>query len=126
MTAFVKMKELLDLVGMSRSALYERITKGGPRYDPTFPQPIRAMSASGKQTMLRWSRKEVEQWLSKMGAEVPKPARATDAEKELERLRDDVIRVNWFFEHGKPITGHEALKDLVRSINEFQKYFSNA
>ena len=125
MAAFVKMRELLDLVGMSRSALYQRITEGSPRYDPNFPQPIRAMSGSVKQPMLRWSRKEVEDWLFQMGAEAPKRARATDAERELDRLRDAVVRVDRVFQDGRPITGREELRDLACSIKAFRKYYGN-
>lgn len=124
MTAFMRMKELLDTVGMSRSALYDRISPTSPRFDPDFPKPVK-INPSLKQEVLRWSRREVDEWLTKMGAEKPKPRTVSDAERDLERLRDAILCVNRFFEDDMPITGREDLRDLARSIEMHRKYFSH-
>ena len=121
MAAFMKMKELLEVIGMSRSALYDRITEGGPRYDPTFPQPVRFGGGQGN-SMLRWPRSEVENWMAKMGAEVARPRNARDVEREIERLHDDILRANRFFLEGMPRAGMEELRDLANSIQHYRKH----
>ena len=121
MTAFIKMKEMLSIASISRSSLYSKITEGSPHYDPGFPKPIRMAGDGSKKPMLRWARAEVDAWLAGMGASMPK---RTDAERELERIRDDVLRVERFFEHEKPITAREELRDLARSIRDYRKHFS--
>lgn len=36
----LRLKEVRQFTGLSRSTLYELMRKDGPRYDPTFPRPF--------------------------------------------------------------------------------------
>lgn len=45
-------------VGMSRSTLYDRINPKSPRFDPTFPKPIRLGGSS-----IGWIEHEIQTWL---------------------------------------------------------------
>lgn len=125
MSAFIKMREMLHICGISRNALYERITEGSPRFDPKFPQPKRMNGPNAKCGMLLWSRVEVEKWLASFGALPVEKSSSVDAQRELERLRDGVLRVEKFFESDRPITAREELRDLARSITSYRKHFAN-
>lgn len=54
MTKFITLKEVSDLVGLKKSAIYERISVG------TFPGPIRISSKCS-----RWSLVEIQEWIEK-------------------------------------------------------------
>lgn len=125
MTAFLKTKDILKLAGMSRSALYFIMSENSPGFDPNFPQPVRIAGPKSKQAMLRWSKRDVDLWLQTMGAKLPEDNELTDAKREIERLQDNVLRVNSFFDTGAPITGREELKDLARSIIAQRKWFND-
>ena len=46
-------------LGLSRSTIYDKINPGSPRYDATFPKPIRL----GNGSAVGWIESEVEIWL---------------------------------------------------------------
>lgn len=53
----LRMRQLQECLGLSRSTIYERINPGSPRYDSTFPKPIKlGGSAVGwiEQDICRW------------------------------------------------------------------------
>ena len=125
MTAFLKTKDILKLAGMSRSALYVLMSENSPNFDPTFPQPVRIAGPQSKKPMLRWSKRDVDLWLQAMGAKLPEDNELTNAKREIQRLQDNVLRVNSFFDTGAPITGREELKDLARSIIAQRKWFND-
>jgi prophage regulatory protein len=45
-------------LGLSRSTIYDRINPKSPRYDPTFPKPIRLGGGA-----VGWLAHEVDDWL---------------------------------------------------------------
>ncbi|MAT52645.1 MAG: AlpA family transcriptional regulator [Porticoccaceae bacterium] len=49
-----------DLTGLSKSAIYEKINKKSPRYDPSFPIPIKLGAGA-----VGWCASEVSQWIEK-------------------------------------------------------------
>ncbi|MCB1633832.1 MAG: AlpA family transcriptional regulator [Xanthomonadales bacterium] len=50
--------QLETLVGLKRSTIYDKLNPKSPRYDPTFPKPIRLGGNS-----VGWVASEVEAWL---------------------------------------------------------------
>ncbi|MEK6669990.1 MAG: AlpA family phage regulatory protein [Pseudomonadota bacterium] len=55
----VKLKQLTQILKMSRSSIYTKINPQSKYHDPTFPRPLKlGMSAVG------WSHQEVMSWLS--------------------------------------------------------------
>ncbi|WP_422156520.1 AlpA family phage regulatory protein [Vreelandella titanicae] len=54
----LRMKQLVQKIGLSRSFVYEKINPESPHYDDTFPMPFKlGKSAVG------WYESEVDQWL---------------------------------------------------------------
>lgn len=54
MTKFITLKEVSDLVGLKKSAIYARISAGA------FPVPIKISSKCS-----RWSLVEIQEWMDK-------------------------------------------------------------
>ena len=55
----LRLHELIKLIGLSRSSIYDRLNPRSKRYDPDFPKPIKLNRAS------RWLLSEVEEWIRK-------------------------------------------------------------
>ncbi|MDC4944693.1 AlpA family phage regulatory protein [Acinetobacter baumannii] len=53
----LRLRELIRLIGLSRSSIYDRLNPRSKRYDPDFPKPIKLNRAS------RWLLSEVEEWI---------------------------------------------------------------
>lgn len=54
----LRMKHMLTKLGISRSSIYEKINPKSPRYDPSFPKPIKLGAAA-----IGWVEEEVDQWV---------------------------------------------------------------
>lgn len=52
-------RELEARLGLSRSTIYDKLNPGSPRYDATFPKPIRL----GNGAAVGWLAHEVDNWL---------------------------------------------------------------
>lgn len=55
----IRLKELSQQVGLSRSTIYDRMNPQSKRFDPTFPRPIRLGLAS-----VGWSQRTVMAWIA--------------------------------------------------------------
>ncbi|MFW2102684.1 helix-turn-helix transcriptional regulator [Acinetobacter guillouiae] len=53
----LRLPELIKLIGLSRSSIYDRLNPRSKRYDPDFPKPIKLNHAS------RWLLSEIEEWI---------------------------------------------------------------
>ena len=53
----LRLHELIKLIGLSRSSIYDRLNPRSKRYDPDFPKPVKLNRAS------RWLVSEVEEWI---------------------------------------------------------------
>lgn len=58
--ALIKTKAMLELVSISKGALYLKLDPESPYFDPTFPRPIR-LSDNAK--AIYWVLSEVEEWI---------------------------------------------------------------
>jgi prophage regulatory protein len=54
---FIRLPELLKMVSMGRTTLYEKLDEKSKRYDPTFPRPIK----DGSRVM--WIEHEIQAWI---------------------------------------------------------------
>lgn len=54
----VRIKVVVSMVGVSRSTIYDWINKKSPRFDPTFPRPIKLGSNS-----VGWLKHQVIEWI---------------------------------------------------------------
>jgi prophage regulatory protein len=54
---FIRLPELLKLVSMGRSTLYDKLDEKSKRYDSTFPKPIK----DGRRVM--WVEHEIYEWI---------------------------------------------------------------
>lgn len=53
----VTINELTNIIGISRSSIYDRMDTKSKRYDATFPQPLKLGTAA------RWRLDEVDEWI---------------------------------------------------------------
>lgn len=62
----IRLPELLDRTGLSKSTVYDKLNIRSPRHDPDFPRPrklgVTTSSAVG------WSEDAVDSWIKKMMA----------------------------------------------------------
>lgn len=54
----LRMKQLIDYTGLSRSTLYDMMDVKSKRYDPTFPRAIKLTEAT-----VCWLESEVNAWI---------------------------------------------------------------
>ena len=54
----LRLKSLCVRIGLGRSTIYDRINKKSPRYDKTFPRPIKLGA-----TAIGWIESEVIAWI---------------------------------------------------------------
>jgi len=50
-------------IGLSKSAIYDRLDQKSTRYDPTFPRPIPL--GNGKNSPIGFIESELDEWLNK-------------------------------------------------------------
>ncbi|MFC5698374.1 helix-turn-helix transcriptional regulator [Pseudomonas sp. GCM10022186] len=60
----MRLRSLLKCLGVGRSTVYDRINPNSPRYDASFPRPIRLSGAGGKGGAVGWLESEIYQWLA--------------------------------------------------------------
>lgn len=54
----LRLKQVLDRVGLSRSTIYERMNPASPRYDSSFPKPIKIGSSA-----IGWLESSINKWI---------------------------------------------------------------
>lgn len=54
----LRMRQVQDRIGLSRSSIYDRLNVNSPRYDDTFPTPMKiGVSAVG------WLEESIDDWI---------------------------------------------------------------
>lgn len=78
----LRVEEVIERTGLSRSTIYDRIDPKSPRYDSTFPSRVKlGLSAIG------WVESELESWiLSRIQANRPVPVPVQEATLRKEQL----------------------------------------
>ena len=56
----VRLKELSERIGLGRSTIYDRMDAQSPRYDATFPKPIKLGAAA-----IGWIDSEITTWIER-------------------------------------------------------------
>lgn len=74
----MRLRSLLECLGVGRSTVYDRINPNSPRYDASFPRPIRLSGAGGKAGAVGWLSSDVSRWLA---------ARVADQASRIDRQR---------------------------------------
>lgn len=54
----VRLKQLTERIGLRRSTIYDRMDVQSPRYDATFPKPIKLGAAA-----IGWIDSEITAWI---------------------------------------------------------------
>lgn len=72
----IRLKQLVDYIGLSRSTIYDRLDENSRRFDPDFPKP---QSLGGSST--GWLLTEIDAWCEKRRLEPRAPAVAPTAPK---------------------------------------------
>lgn len=55
----LRLREVMTRVGLSRSTIYDRMNKTSPRYDKTFPKPVKL-----GQSAIGWIESSVDHWIN--------------------------------------------------------------
>lgn len=58
---FIRLPEVVRLLGLSRSTIYSKLNPNSPSYDPTFPRQI-PLSPKAKRGAVAWNRAEIVAW----------------------------------------------------------------
>lgn len=59
----LRLKLVLERVGVSRSTVYDWMNLNSPRHDPTFPHPIRLSGGSGRCGAIGWIESDLCSWI---------------------------------------------------------------
>lgn len=51
----LRVRHVCQLLNISRSSLYEKISPSSPRYDPTFPRPFKLGAAPSSKAIGFWA-----------------------------------------------------------------------
>ncbi|MDX7736501.1 helix-turn-helix transcriptional regulator [Aeromonas caviae] len=55
---FIRMRELKEMISLSRSSIYDKLNAKSPRHGPSFPRAVKlGVSAIG------WRQSEIHQWI---------------------------------------------------------------
>jgi prophage regulatory protein len=54
----LRLKQLIERIGLGRSTIYDRMDVQSPRYDATFPKPIKLGAAA-----IGWIDSEITTWI---------------------------------------------------------------
>ena len=58
MNQLISIKQVVEIVGVARSTIYEMMDENSPYYDPTFPKKVKIT-----QNRIGWSAWEINQWI---------------------------------------------------------------
>ncbi|WP_180186566.1 AlpA family transcriptional regulator [Acinetobacter sp. YH01012] len=58
MNQSINLKQVVELIGVCRSTIYEMMDENSPYYDPTFPKKVKIT-----QNRIGWSAWEINQWI---------------------------------------------------------------
>ena len=58
MNKLINLKQVVKLIGVCRSTIYEMMDENSPYYDPTFPKKVKIT-----QNRIGWSAWEINQWI---------------------------------------------------------------
>lgn len=62
--SLLRIESLCACIDLSSSAIYDRLNPDSPRFDPTFPKPVKVGSQS-----VAWLQSEVDAWIMSRVAE---------------------------------------------------------
>lgn len=58
----LRMADVCKLLSLSRSTLYEKISRASPRFDKTFPRPIKLSSTTGS-SAIAFLASSIDDWI---------------------------------------------------------------
>ena len=58
MNQLINLKQVVELIGVCRSTIYEMMDENSPYYDSTFPKKVKIT-----QNRIGWSAWEINQWI---------------------------------------------------------------
>ena len=55
---FIRMRELKEMISLSRSSIYDKLNAKSPRHDPSFPRAVKLGTSA-----IGWRQSEIHQWI---------------------------------------------------------------
>ncbi|HGJ9031510.1 prophage regulatory protein [Pseudomonas nitritireducens] len=65
----LRLRDLVECLGVGRSTIYDRMNPKSPRYDASFPRPIRLSVGGRRAGAVGWIESDVRRWLRARVAE---------------------------------------------------------
>lgn len=59
----IRLKRVIELTGLSRSAIYDRLNPKSKRYDASFPKSIKLGTAQLNTCAVGWIEAEIQLWI---------------------------------------------------------------
>lgn len=59
----IRLRQVQELIGLSRSTIYDRLDSRSPRYDQSFPRPIRLNAHSTSRGRIGFLEGDVYRWI---------------------------------------------------------------
>ena len=60
--SLIRLPQLQGRIGLSKSAIYDRLDEKSPRYDATFPKPVKL--GNGQNAPIGFVESEVDSWIA--------------------------------------------------------------
>ena len=59
----IRLKRVIELTGLSRSTIYDRINPKSKRYDTSFPKSIKLGTSHRSTGAVGWIESEIQEWI---------------------------------------------------------------
>lgn len=60
----LRLPQVMELTGLKRATLYDRLNTNSPRYDPTFPRQVRLNTSERGRSAVGFVEDELNAWLN--------------------------------------------------------------
>lgn len=111
--SILRMPELIAYIGLSQSAIYDRLNENSPRYDETFPKQVQLGGAVG------WKKSEIDQWIENCkNSPKRKPKRSTLQDKASTTKQSKKVAASRAID-----SSHEPLSDDLAPKLQFTEQF---
>ena len=87
MTALITIRQLENRIGYKKTSVYDRMDPASPRYDPSFPAPVRFGTGA-----VRWVETEVDAWVQAQIDRRDAQAAAKVAGRDAQAAAGDAVR----------------------------------
>jgi prophage regulatory protein len=67
-STILRLRQVEARIGLCRSSIYARMSRGGKQFDPLFPRPISLSSSTCRRSAIGFFQHEIDLWLAQRSA----------------------------------------------------------